>query len=522
MLFYERKWQLFFVYRYSLNHFNEICGAFFHGRKILESDIKSIDLNELSNGFVWVNVCSHILSPFDFPCCRFPVKQSGGCFYGASSPTVIQFPNMSYSSKINQDLSQLKFGVPDNGLHGFSTNNCPDNSCAKADCSIPVHKRAIGNRLHRVFHTEHKLTEPFLTILMSRKHNLMYDTFKESEEKLIVVPYIWSTIRLEHHPFCLVKLALLQVNLINELHGLRREEYNKFLEDHCTQSFWLFKVKEQQPVRFLLLEEKEFDTLFSNDNPCLYEWTELRKKQMDSRRPYNFLQKLEYQSNCLLYCETDLPNIVIPGICVSMWHSSTQLRPVSATFNSLVQDSFGRGYGDRKRCSVVGSNIYLGCHYKKRVLPRPETPPNTRDLDHFSRQDVKYIQRVPLINKEIYSLAKKTLMSCQSVNDNFMRYFGYSTCDQLIWTQGLEGECNVGQKATYSTARSLGFCNELHIDLCDKIPSCLSERWISDLSKTKYNGENRKRNEQARDFCVSKFQYLRRSLWNRPSNNMCI
>ena len=136
-------------------------------------------------------------------------------------------------------------------------------------------------------------------------------------------------------------------------------------------------------------------------------------------------------------------------------------------FTDAVERSIGRGFGDRSCAPCIGVNAYFGHHYNRRVIDRPETKPGTRFLDHYGRQTDKYQEFLPICQKKIYEQACRVRDVTKTMNNNYMEFIGYKTCDRIIWTQGMNQSVRKTKNLGHQKQKSISFANKLHIDKCD-------------------------------------------------------
>ena len=167
---------------------------------------------------------------------------------------------------------------------------------------------------------------------------------------------------------------------ICKLHDSDAKEYNDVLEKIKIYKFSLYQPTMNQPTRFCIVSEAKFndmvtDRRISSRNP-------LAKIDCEEKKYYCELKLIngDEGNTRFLYGITNLPNVMLPGVCVSMWRHSINIQDVSIHFTETIEKSFGRGFGDRSCAPCLGVNAYFGHHYSKRVIDRPETIPGTRVL----------------------------------------------------------------------------------------------------------------------------------------------
>ena len=178
-----------------------------------------------------------------------------------------------------------------------------------------------------------------------------------------------------------------------------------------------------------------------------------------------------------------------------MWRQSSLILDTPLGFPDAVEKSFGRGFCDRSCAPCIGVNAYFGHHYSKRVIDRPETKPGTRIFDHYARQTDKYHESIPICQKFVYDQACLVRDVTRTMNNNYMEFIGYSTCDRIIWTQGKNQKITKQSTPGHQHQRSISFANKLHIDKCDIVKSETAETWFDWLEKLKEKSvtEQRKR-----------------------------
>ena len=238
-----------------------------------------------------------------------------------------------------------------------------------------------------------------------------------------------------------------------------------------------------QPTRFCIVSEEEFKhmTMVSK----LYSWNDINTSKPAGKKhccDLKLVTGVDGQTP-FLYGLTNLPNVMLPGVCVSMWRNSAHMNYVSMEFTTAIEKSFGRGFGDRSCAPCLGVNGYFGHHCSKRVISRPETKPGTRVMDHYGRQTDKFQENVPLCQKFIYSQARAVLQITRTMNDNYMQFIGYDTCNRIIWTQGINHINKQENLNGHANQRCIGFANKLHIDKCDLIKKEISDQWFKWLEE---------------------------------------
>ena len=91
--------------------------------------------------------------------------------------------------------------------------------------------------------------------------------------------------------------------------------------------------------------------------------------------------------------------------------------------------------------------------YEITLRGRPETIPGTRFLDHYGRQTDKYQEFLPMCQKMIYEKAIIVYEVTKTMNNNYMEFIGYETCDRIIWIQVMNTRVQKPQKWTSTTEK---------------------------------------------------------------------
>ena len=52
------------------------------------------------------------------------------------------------------------------------------------------------------------------------------------------------------------------------------------------------------------------------------------------------------------------------------------------------------------------------------------------------------------------------------MNDHYMRFIGYDTCNRLIWTNGMNKSQKEKVPMSNNTQNFFGFINNVHMDIC--------------------------------------------------------
>ena len=176
---------------------------------------------------------------------------------------------------------------------------------------------------------------------------------------------------------------------------------------------------------------------------------------------------------------------MLPGVCVSMWRKSLLISDIPLDFIDAVERIIGRGFGDRSCAPCIGVNAYFGHHYNKRVIDRPETKPGTRILDHYGRQTDKHQGFLPVCQAKIFEHACRVRDVTKTMNNNYMEFIGYKTCDRIIWTQGMNHCIQKINHRGHNQQKSISFANKLHIDKCDIVKKETTESWFEKLNRMK-------------------------------------
>ena len=194
-----------------------------------------------------------------------------------------------------------------------------------------------------------------------------------------------------------------------------------------------------------------------------------------------------------------------------MWKHSEVIQDVSIDFIQNIEKCFGRGFGDRSCAPCLGVNAYFGHHYNKRVLDRPETQPETRFHDHYGRQTDKNQELIPLCQKFIYAQAKRVREEAQTMNQNYMMFVGYNTCDRIIWTQGIHHPGKMISNNGNHNVRSISFANKLHVDKCDIIKKETVVNWFDWLEQLKNNNCKSEGKIKSANYVIGKLRQLEKT-----------
>ena len=134
---------------------------------------------------------------------------------------------------------------------------------------------------------------------------------------------------------------------ISRLHNLDITQYNNFLDAIKVFKFCLYQPTMNQPTRFCIVSETEFNVMIIN--PRIYLPESNTKNMPGDKKPYCELKLISggNGNTKFLYGITNLSNVMLPGVCVSMWRHSTNIQDISQQFTDAVEKSFGRGFGGR-------------------------------------------------------------------------------------------------------------------------------------------------------------------------------
>ena len=297
-------------------------------------------------------------------------------------------------------------------------------------------------------------------------------------------------------------------DMIKILHELDEKEYNNILNTIKTSKFSLYQPTYSHPTRFCIVNKNQFKDMKTNLrlypwNPNLY--THNKEECLFCELTY-FENKIDNTE--FVYGMTDLPNVTLPGICVSMWRYSSLIQDVSLEFTKDVEKCIGRGFGDRSLAPCLGVNAYFGNHFNKRVIDRPETKPGSRVEDHYGRQRDKHQELIPILQKFIYNQASRVRDVTKTMNENYMEFIGYSTCNRIIWTQGLNQPFTKNCKQGHHQQKTISFSNKLHIDTCDLIKKETAKNWFDCLEKLKNNTCTTEHHKTAAEHVIKKFREI--------------
>ena len=504
MIHENKTWKLFFVWDASMVYYGYIFGYMYTGKLICVNDLITLPISTHSGDFYWVNLYEDNFPRNILPQLKFSVKIINDYYFGNHSPSTIELPvpdtkrimNPSdryvepFKNVSNERSCHIKY-LEDFCYYDVSLENT---SYHMNSDMLQRKKHGQGkNRCCTIFQTKNLLNLPYLTIFQATNYNIPYKEYLEASDFLVAVPYSQSGNKLDKHPFCSVDYALIDSKNTNILHNLERKEYNKQLDRIKKFKFSLYQSTMNQPIRFCLVSENKLNDMIVH--PKLYSWEALTTTNPKFKKHCCELKLVESvnDNTKFLYGITNLPNVMLPGVCVSMWRHSTDIPDISRDFTDAVEKSFGRGFGDRSCAPCLGVNAYFGHHYNKRVIDRPETIPGTRILDHYGRQTDKNQEAIPVCQKYIKRQAHHVLQITRTMNSNYMLFIGYNTCDRIIWTQGINQNGKRSNPNQHKNQQCISFANKLHIDKCDlvkKEPSDVWFNWVKKLKIEKCKGEH--------------------------------
>ena len=512
--------ETFFVWKLSTNE-NQMVGYIYTGNCFCDRNFVSYSLPRPDKSFCWVNLCQDQFPTGILHDLMYPVSIGDNFYYGDHTPSRIQLPHPNKSLKfLNCENYTKQKHLPnsnDNTLHDRKTNEAFENvsnttsttHISKRTHLNPVRYRSNGNKMKKrckIFQTNNLQEAPYMTIFLPETYVVPYKEFLNSSVLYIPTPYMNSNHTIENHPFCTVEFALIHYTNVKYLQGLDQNEYNSFLNNIQALKFTLYQPTIDQPTRFCIVNEEKFNQMILQKN--LYSLDELNKFNPEMIIPNCDLQVFNNIDGTpeFLYGITNLPNVMLPGVCVSMWRCSKLIEDVSLEFTDTIEGCFGRGFGDRSCAPCLGVNMYFGHHYSKRVLDRPETKPGTRVYDHYGRQNDKNNESIPMCQKFVYAQAKRVREVASTMNKNYMLFVGFETCDRIIWTQGINNAGKTEKLSGHQNQSCLSFANKLHVDKCDIIKNDTSQNWFKWLEIMK---QEKCRNETRRntaDYVIGKFK----------------
>jgi len=194
---------------------------------------------------------------------------------------------------------------------------------------------------------------------------------------------------------------------------------------------------------------------------------------------------------------SDVANVDLPGITVSMWmQDCSAINLFSIQDVNDVYNSFGLGFGPRCRCFSLGINLYMG----ERLSTMTTQSPNQgrgKGLIHadYYRKYYSYAEKRLTPQSKLRHAGKAVIDLFRRVNDNYLSFVGYKTCNRAIWTSGITSKRIYRQwlpsnKSTptwteemTTLANYLGFCNSPHRDLTDMVKDGTVDRWIGAIGE---------------------------------------
>ena len=519
MVFQNNTWKLFFVWSASMIHCGYVIGYIYTGNPISPDDITSLSLSKKDKYFCWVNLFKGWFQQRHFKEFTFSVKVIDGYYFGDHTPSqmYLPLPNlqlMSYQKKYSQNAFKIMIkekGIRTEGLNnlGYDVSSMigsPDTMIVES--SRNKTKRGGGKKLCQIFRTNTTLTLPYMTIFLPSNYEVPYKQFLESSELILAIPYAESARIIENHPFCTVDYALIHQSNVNRLNGLKHHQYNQVLDVVKEFKFSLYQPTNHLPTRFCIMCESEFNTM--KEHLKLYCWDQHKSNTTNKDKHCCDLKIVDNipGHSPFLYGVTNKPNIVLPGVCVSMWRKSNNIQDVSTKVTDAVEECFGRGFGDRSCAPCLGINAYFGNHYNKRVIDRPETEPGTRFLDHYSRQTNKHQELLSICQKFIINQAYNVLQATRTMNHNYMLFVGYDTCNRIIWTQGIDTKGKTQNQPNHRNQPCISFSNKIHVDKCDVVKSEQSEQWFRLLEAKKNEKCKNDTQIEAANHVIKKFKEI--------------
>ena len=511
-------WKLFFVHDSSTFHNGQILGYMYNGDIVASKDLISYSISKENNKFYWVNLLPEKFSANSLPDLKYPISIGNGCYYGNHTPSRIQLPSCNSEYQQNLVMAQKIVNVGKSKTQTSTTTtektnsnnvyvNTQLNNIKRAKSRLKPHKHG-GRTTIPIFRTKKTDGIHYLTIFQPDNYDVDYKKFLDSSTLYIAAPYNDKGMNIANHPFRKMHYALIHYSNVQILQELTKKEYNDTLDRVGVLKFSLYQPTIDQPTRFCIVNKKEFD--YMTANPKLYSWDAV--KPMDDKKQHCCELKMvggdDGDDPKFLYGITDLPHVMLPGICVSMWKYSKEIQDVSLDFINTIEKCFGRGFGDRSCAPCLGVNSYFGHHYNKRVIDRPETQPGTRFHDHYGRQTDKYQEMIPICQKYIYAQARRVREEAQKMNNNYMLFVGYDTCDRIIWTQGINHNGKLVNNNGNQNQRCISFANKFHIDKCDIIKNETTKKWFDWLNQLKNTTCKDEERKMSASHVIGKFKEL--------------
>ena len=205
-----------------------------------------------------------------------------------------------------------------------------------------------------------------------------------------------------------------------------------------------------------------------------------------------------------MYAQINLSSITLPGTIVSMWKYAKRKKPISLNMCHIIEDCLKRGFGDRLLVPCAGVNCYFGQNHSSRLKNRPKTIQGDHKSDYYARQDSKFKENIPIIQKFVEFRTKLTQQETSIMNDNYMRFVGYQTCNRLIWTNGMDGSRHQGIPSSNNKQRCFGSINKPHLEKCDVVKKNDSEKWFDKIKPTDVN----KHHEIYKKYVIAKLQLI--------------
>lgn len=334
-----------------------------------------------------------------------------------------------------------------------------------------------SSRLNKLFHTKYNLNTQYLTIFINKSYILPYKKWVDEKEFIIFVPYFKSEIIVkdkcfQNKCFQTVKYSVILQSKLYYLQNTHKYKFNDKLQQIEKGNFELVQPIDDRAIRFSILSDIQFNTYYHQKHTFIYHFEQqIINSNCDNywRKPYCILSKLKIGSNKIMYAENNLSNITLPGTIVSMWKYAKRKKEISLKMCHIIENSLKRRFGDRLSVPCAGVNCYFGQHHSSRLKNRPETIQGDQKSDYYARQNNKFKQNIPIIQKFIELRTKLTQQETSIMNDNYMRFVGYKTCNRLIWTNGMDGSRHQGIPTSNNKQRCFGFINKPHIDKCDLV-----------------------------------------------------
>ena len=292
-----------------------------------------------------------------------------------------------------------------------------------------------SSRSNKLFHTNYNLNVVYLTVFITQSYILPYKQWMNEKDFIIFVPYFKSEKVVKNSIFQTVKYGVILQTQLYKLHNIHKNMYNSKLQLIEKGNFELVQLIDDCAVRFCILPDIDFDRYYNEKNSCIYN-LDAKLMKFHCKKvyctPYALLEKLEVGNNKMMYADLNLTNISLPGTVVSMWKNSHKRAPISLKTCRIIEDSLQRGFGDRLSVPCLGVNCYFGNHHSLRLKNRPETITGERVNDYYARQNSRCKENIPLIERFIEYQTRLTKQEISTMNDHYMRFFGYNTCNRLI------------------------------------------------------------------------------------------